>query len=113
MGDMTPILEIMKEKTAPTAAPPAAKGAFARRPSAPVPAGGPRLAAAQKDLCRFRPFSQKMSSLFPKICGIMTLDSIAGRSGGRDRAGARPRRSTQAGRRRSARINHAGGMSHE
>ena len=103
----------MKEKTDPTASPPAAKGAFARRPAAPVPAGGPRPAAAQKDLCRFRPFSQKMSSLFPKICGIMTLDSIAGRSGGRDRAGARPRRSTQAGRRRSARINHAGGMSHE
>ena len=43
----------------------------------------------------------------------MTLDSIAGRSGGRDRAGARPRRLTQAGRRRSAPINHAGGMSHE
>ena len=39
----------------------------------------------------------------------MTLDSIAGRSGGRDRA----RRLTQAGRRRSAPINHAGGMSHE
>ena len=99
----------MKEKTDPTASPPAAKGAFARRPAAPVPAGGPRPAAAQRDLCRFRPFSQKMSSLFPKICGIMTLDSIAGRSGGR----ARPRRLTQAGRRRSARINHAGGMSHE
>lgn len=69
----------------------------------------PRPAGAEKSL----PFSQKMSSLFPKICGIMTLDSIAGRSGGRDRAGARPRRSTQAGRRRSAPINHAGGMSHE
>lgn len=103
----------MKEKTDPTAAPPAAKGAVVRRPAAPVPAGGPRLAAAQKDLWRFRPFSQKMSSLFPKICGIMTLDSIAGRSGGCDRAGARPRRLTQAGRRRSARNNHAGGMSHE
>lgn len=69
----------------------------------------PRPAGAEKSL----PFSQKMSSLFPKICGIMTLDSIAGRSGGCDRAGARPRRLTQAGRRRSARINHAGGMSHE
>lgn len=69
----------------------------------------PRPVGMEKSL----PFSQKMSSLFPKICGIMTLDSIAGRSGGRDRAGARPRRLTQAGRHRSARINHAGGMSHE
>lgn len=91
--------------------PPGAKGGgkVPRRGWFASPVFPPRPAGAEKSL----PFSQKMSSLFPKICGIMTLDSIEGRSGGRDRAGARPRSLTQAGRRRSARINHAGGMSHE
>lgn len=88
-----------------------------RKAGAKFPGGGASAGGffrrARPGMEKSLPFSQKMSSLFPKICGIMTLDSIAGRSGGRDRAGARPRLLTQAGRRRSAPINHAGGMSHE